>query len=105
MDDHRLDINDLRVLGTRLGGTKAEKKTEDKMTTLTDTEVKETNGRVQEGNGTKTSDQQKKTEDDHRRDINDSRVLGTRLGGTKTEDHRARMTVMVTMMTDTKGRR
>ena len=58
MDDHRLDINDPWVLGTRLGGTKAEKKTEDEMTTLTDTKVKETNGRVQEGDGTMTSDQQ-----------------------------------------------
>ena len=58
MDDHRLDINDPWVLGTRLGGTKAEKKTEDEMTTLTDTKVKETNGRVQEGDGTMMSDQQ-----------------------------------------------
>ena len=32
MDDHRLDINDPWVLGTRLGGTKAEKKTEDERT-------------------------------------------------------------------------
>ena len=83
MDDHRQDINDPRVLGTRLGGTKAEKKTEEEMTTLTDTEVKETNGRVQEGDGAMTSDQQKKTEDNHRQDINDPRVLGTRRGGTE----------------------
>ena len=42
MDDPWLDINDPWVLGTRLGGTKAEKKTEDEMMTLTDTKVKET---------------------------------------------------------------
>ena len=29
MDDHRQDINDLRALGTRLGGTKPMKTTED----------------------------------------------------------------------------
>ena len=64
-DDHWQDINDPRVLGTRLGGTEAKKKTKDEMTT-------------------------KKTEDDHRQDINDPWVLGRRPGGTeaqkKTED-------------------
>ena len=73
-DDHRQDINDPWVLGTRLGGTEAKKKTEDEMST-------------------------KKTEDDHRQDINDPQVLGTRPGGTeaqkKTEDE-------MTTKTDTK---
>ena len=60
MDDHQQDINDPRVLGTRLGGTKAKKKTEDEMTTMTDTKVKETIARVQVGDGTMTSDQPRK---------------------------------------------
>ena len=42
------------------------------------------------------------TVDAHKQDINDPRALGTRLGGTKTENHRARMTVTMTMKTDTK---
>ena len=60
VDDHRQDINNPWVLGTRPGGTKAEKKTEDEMTTLTDTDVKETIGRVQAGDGAMTSDQPRK---------------------------------------------
>ena len=44
----------------------------------------------------------KMTVDDQQQDINDPRVLGTRLGGTKTAKHRARMTVTMTMKTDTK---
>ena len=42
------------------------------------------------------------TVDDHQQDINDPRVLGTRLGGTKTDNHCARMTVTMTMKTVTK---
>ena len=56
MDDHRQDINDPGVLGTRPGGTKAEKKTEDETTTLTDTKVEETIARVQVGDGAMTRD-------------------------------------------------
>ena len=37
---------------------------------------------------------------DRQQDINDRKVLGTSWG-TKTEDHRAEMTVMMTKMTDT----
>ena len=59
-DDHRQDINDPWVLGTRPGGTKAKKKTEDEMTTMTDTKVKETIARVQECGGAMTSDQLRK---------------------------------------------
>ena len=60
VDDHQQDINDPRVLKTRLGGTKAMKKTEDEMTTMTDTKVKETIARVQVGDGAMTSDQPRK---------------------------------------------
>ena len=59
-DNHRQDINDPWVLGTRLGGTKAKKKNEDEMTMKTDTKVKETIARVQVGNGAMTSDQPRK---------------------------------------------
>ena len=91
MDDHQQDINNPRVLGTRLGGIKTMKMTKDEKTTMTDTKGKETIARVQVGDGTRTSDEpRKKTKDDHWQDINDPRVLGTRLGGTearkKTED-------------------
>ena len=58
-DDHRQDINDPWVLGTRPGGTEAKKKTKDEMTTKTDTKVKETIARVQVGNGAMTSGQPK----------------------------------------------
>ena len=40
------------------------------------------------------------TVDDRQQDINDRKVSGTSWG-TKTEDHRARMTVTMTKMTDT----
>ena len=46
----------------------------------------------------------KMTMDDHQQDINDPRVLGTRLGRTKTKKHCGRMTVTMTMKTDTKGK-
>ena len=59
-DDHQQDINDLRVLGTRLGWTKAMKMTEDEKTTMTDTKVKETITRVQEGGGAMTRNQLRK---------------------------------------------
>ena len=59
-DDHRQDINYPRVLGTRLGGTEATKKNEDEMMTTTDTMVKETIARVQAGNDAMTSDQPRK---------------------------------------------
>ena len=60
VDDHQQDINDPRVLGTRLGGTKAMKMTKDEMTTMTDTKVKETIARVQECGIAMTSDQLQK---------------------------------------------
>ena len=50
------DIDDLRVLGTRLGG---------------------------EGREDRKRAVMKKTVADHQQDINDPRVLGMRLGGTK----------------------
>ena len=56
MDDHQQDINDPRVLGTRLGGTKAMKMNEDEKTTMTDTKVKETIAKVRES-GVMTNDQ------------------------------------------------
>ena len=46
----------------------------------------------------------KKTMDDHQQYINDLRALGTRLGGTKTENYRATMKETMTTMTDTKDR-
>ena len=60
MDDHRLDINDPWVLGTRPGGTEAKKKTKDEMTMKNDAKVKETIARVQECGGAMTSDQLRK---------------------------------------------
>ena len=60
MDDHQQDINDPRVLGTWLEGTKTMKINKDEKMTMTDTKVKETIARVQKCGGAMTSDQLRK---------------------------------------------
>ena len=60
VDDHQQDSNDPRVLGTRLGGTKAKKMTVDEMTMMTDTKVKEMIAKVQQCGGAMMSDQLQK---------------------------------------------
>ena len=60
MDDHQQDINNPRVLGTRLGGIKTMKMTKDEKTTMTDTKGKETIARVQECGDAMMSDQLRK---------------------------------------------
>ena len=60
MDDHQQDINNPRVLGTWLEGTKTMKINKDEKTMMTDTKVKETIARVQKCGGAMTSDQLRK---------------------------------------------
>ena len=70
--NHQQDINNHRVLGTRLGGTK--KMTKDNhQQDINDPRVL----------GTKLGGTKEMTRDNQQQDINDPRELGTRLGGTK----------------------
>ena len=75
---------DLRVSGTRLGAEETEDRKQAAMKTIMDDQQQDINDpRVL---GTRLGGTVKKTVDDQQQDINDPRVLGTRLNGTTMTD-------------------